>query len=150
MPEIDATTTAHFFYLINRVKQSNFIQAELENGSELSFVIENLPKNNPQDGCPGWWMLKEAIDHFLAFGPITGLQGNWVATASVPSHNIVSDNIKALNALTAGGGLTIEQAAVLTWTGRQADRVLGFRRVRQRVPATGTPGNYTSVHVLFY
>jgi hypothetical protein len=149
-PVIHPSTSKIFFYLINLAKDSNFIQAELENKTEISFIVENLPKNDPQDGCFGWWLLTEAIHYFQSQSTITGIQGNWVITVGVPTSQITSDNLKMINLLTAAGTLTIEEAALQTWTGIQADRILGFKRVRQRIPATGTPGNYTAVHVLFF
>jgi hypothetical protein len=51
-PVIHASTSKNFFYLVNLAKASNFIQAELENNTEISFIVENLPKNDP----PRWML----------------------------------------------------------------------------------------------
>jgi hypothetical protein len=104
----------------------------------------------PQDGCFGWWLLSQVIHYFQNLSTITGIQGNWVSTAGMPINQITSDNLKTINLLTTGGALSVEEAARRTWTGIQANRILGFNKVKQRVPAIGTPGNYTAVHVLFF
>jgi hypothetical protein len=45
----------------------------LVGNGELSFIVENLPKN--QRGCPGWWMCEQMLQHFA--GAIAAIQGNW-------------------------------------------------------------------------
>lgn len=136
-PEIKQATAAEF-ELVNPSKPSNFIIGELVSGGQLSFIIENLPKATPRTGCPGQWMFQQMIAHFGA--SVTAIQGNWVGTSS--------DNLIALNRLTAGGAMIIEEAAKQTWTGRRA-RDFGYTQVRVAGNPAGTPGHYTSVQVLF-
>jgi hypothetical protein len=77
----------------------------------------------------------------LHFGAsVTAIQGNWIGVSS--------DNLIAINTLTAGGAKTIEEAAKQTWTGLRA-RDYGYIQVRVVGTLAGTPGHYTSVHVLF-
>jgi hypothetical protein len=130
--------TAGDFELVNPSKQSNFIIGELVSGGQLSFIIENLPKTTPQTGCPGQWMFQQMMTHFGA--SVTAIQGNWVGASS--------DNLVAINRLTTGGAMTIEEAAKQTWTGVRA-RDHGFTQVRVVGTPAGTSGHYTRVNVLF-
>jgi hypothetical protein len=124
--------------LVNPAKQSNFILGELVAAGDLSFIGENLPKTIPPTGCPGKWMFEQMLVHFGS--SVTAIQGNWVGPAS--------DNLIALNRLTAGGALTVEDAAAQTWTGRRAG-AYGYTHVELVGNPVGTPGHYTGVHVLF-
>jgi hypothetical protein len=130
--------TATEFELVNPSKQSNFVIGELVSGGQLSFIIENLPKTTPRTGCPGQWMFQQMMMHFGA--SVTAIQGNWVGAPS--------DNLIAVNGLTAGGAMTIEEAAKQTWTGMRA-RDYGYTQVQVVGTPAGTPGHYTSVRVLF-
>jgi hypothetical protein len=130
--------TATEFELVNPSKQSNFIMGELVGGGQLSFIIENLPKTTPQSGCPGQWMFQQMMKHFGS--SVTAIQGNWVGASS--------DNLIAINRLTAGGAMAIEAAAKQTWTGMRA-RDFGYTQVQPVSIPAGTPGHYTNVHVLF-
>jgi hypothetical protein len=136
-PEIKQANAAEF-ELVNPSKQGNFIIGELVSGGQLSFIVENLPKTTPRTGCPGQWLFQQMMTHFGA--SVTAIQGNWVGASS--------DNLIALNRLTAGGALTIEEAAKQTWTGRRA-RDYGYTQVRVAGYPAGTPSHYTSVQVLF-
>jgi hypothetical protein len=136
-PEIRKATATEF-ELVNPSKQRNFIVGELVSGGQLSFIIENLPKTKPQTGCPGQWMFLQMMTHFGA--KVTAIQGNWVGAAS--------DNLIAVNRLTAGGATTIEEAAKQTWTGIRA-KSYGYTQVRVVGIPAGTPGHYAGVHVLF-
>ena len=129
--------TASEFELVNPSKPSNFIIGELVSGGQLSFIVENLPKASPRTGCPGRWMFQQMMTHFGA--TVTAVQGNWVGASS--------DNLAAVNRLTAGGAMTVEQAAKQTWTGRRAGDH-GFAQVRVVGTPTGARGRYTRVHVL--
>jgi hypothetical protein len=124
--------------LVNRSKQSNFLIGELVSGGQLSFIIENLPKTTPQTGGRGKWMFQQMMAHFGA--SVTGIQGNWVGASS--------DNLIAINTRTAGGAITIEEAAKQTWTGMRA-RDYRYAVVQVVDAPVGAPGRYTSVHVLF-
>jgi hypothetical protein len=136
-PEIRKATATEF-ELVNPSRQSNFIIGELVSGGQLSFIIENLPKTTPRTGCPGQWMFQQMMLHFGA--SVTAIQGNWVGPSS--------DNLIAINRLTAGGAMTIEEAAKQTWTGMRA-RDQGYTQVQVAGTPAGTPGHYTRVHVLF-
>jgi hypothetical protein len=136
-PEIRKATPTEY-ELVNPRKQSNFIIGELVSGGQLSFIVENLPKTTPQTGCPGKWMFQQMMAYFGA--SVTAIQGNWVGPAS--------DNLIAINRMTAGGGMAVEEAAKQTWTGLRA-KDFGYSQVEVVGTPSGTPGNYTTVHVLF-
>lgn len=136
-PQIKKATATEF-QLVNPSKQSNFIIGELVTGGQLSFIVENLPKTTPHTGCPGRWMFQQMMRHFGA--SVTAIQGNWVGTSN--------DNLIALNRLTAGDAMTIDEAANQTWTGMRA-RDYGYAQVKVVGAPVGTPGCYTSVHVHF-
>ncbi len=119
---------------MNPSKQSNFILGELVNGRQVSFIVENLPKDGA--GCPGKWMFGRMMAHFGS--SVTGVQGFWAGP--------LSDNLKAVNALTGAGAL-LEVAAKGTWTGKRAAQ-WGYTQV-QVLSAAGMAGSYTTVHVLF-
>jgi uncharacterized protein (DUF779 family) len=125
--------TATQFELVNPLKHSNFIIAELV-GGRLSFMVENLPKD--RTGCPGRWMFDQMMAHFGT--SVICVEGNWVGP--------VSDNLIELNRLTAHG-VPIEEAAKQTWTGRRAID-WHFTQVRIEV-ANGTAGMYTLVVAVF-
>ncbi|VTS04854.1 Uncharacterized protein OS=Planctomyces maris DSM 8797 GN=PM8797T_02084 PE=4 SV=1: PT-HINT [Tuwongella immobilis] len=134
-PEVVTATTTEF-ELVNTAKQSNFILGEL-NGGELSFIIENKPKNTPQDGCFGKWMFEEMWKHFGVSVKI--LVGKWTGSDS--------DNLKEFNQLLSQGKTEME-AAWGTWTGKRAIEK-GFKNVSvaSRQPSGGPP--FTSVEVRF-
>jgi hypothetical protein len=99
--------TANEFALSNVNKLKNFIIGELVGAGEVSFIVENLPKDGT--GCPGWWMFNKMMEHFGS--RVTAVQGNWFGAAS--------DNMTELNQRTASG-MSIEQSAPYTKTGRYA------------------------------
>jgi predicted Fe-Mo cluster-binding NifX family protein len=129
------TATATDYYLQNSGKPNNFIIGELESGAQVSFIVENLPKDG--QGCPGRWMFDQMMTHFGT--AVTAVQGNWVGPRS--------DNLQTINQLTAAGQ-TVEQAATQTWTGKRA-KDWGYTNVDLVGTPRGTPGSYTGVHVLF-
>src|SRR5262245_14927566 len=131
-PEI-RNASATEFVLLNLAKPSNFIIGEIVNG-QLSFIVENLPKDGT--GCPGKWMFAEMMKHF---GPsVAAIEGNWLGP--------LSDNLATANRLT-GAGMTLDEAAKATWTGKQAVN-WGYMRV-QVISALGRPGQYSNVRVVF-
>jgi hypothetical protein len=132
-PTLDIATAVEFL-LKNRKKLTNFIYGELLSNGELSFLVENLPKDGT--GCPGWWMFDEMMKHFGA--QVTSIQGNWT----------YGDNLATVNRLTAGGGMSLEDAAKHGPTGRYA-ATWGFTTVEVLPLTQGIPGNYTRVYVLF-
>jgi hypothetical protein len=133
-PEVTKATATEF-ELKNSAKPTNFIFGQLVKGGEMSFYIENTPKDGT--GCPGRWMFDQMMQHFGA--SVKAIQGNWVGANS--------DNLQQFNKLTAGGTTSPEAAAKQTWTGMQASNA-GFSQV-QVVSTSGSPGNYTNVNVVF-
>jgi hypothetical protein len=82
------------------------------------------------------------VDHFGAAN-IRVVRGRWRA---IPG---MSDNLDMFNRLTTPPtGLTEEQAALLTFSGKMAQRKLGFVRVTF-IRKIGQPGRYTEVLVDF-
>jgi hypothetical protein len=128
------TASATEFLLTNKKKPQNFIYGELVSGGQLSFVIENLPKD--RTGCPGWWMFEVMMQHFGS--SVTAIQGNWT----------YGDNLVTVNRLTTGGAMTVEEAARQGPTGRYAT-TWGFNQVQVLPQTTGAPGSYSRVYVLF-
>lgn len=133
MPLIVVASVVEFL-LTNSKRPQNFILGELVNGDELSFIVENLPKDGT--GCPGWWLFDEMMRHFGA--SVTTIQGNWT----------YGDNLATANALTVGDVMSLEDAASQTPTGRYA-MTWGFSTVKVLPQTIGVPGNFTRVHVLF-
>lgn len=131
-----ATATA--YELVNPVKDSNFIIGELVSGGQLSFIVENLPKTSPHTGCPGKWMFQQMMTHFGT--SVAAIQGNWVGAAS--------DNLIAINRLTVGAAMTVEEAAKQTWTGMRAGEY-GYTQVQVVGTPAGAAGHYAGLHVLF-
>jgi hypothetical protein len=132
-PQVQKATTTEYL-LVNPAKPSNFIIGELVSGGQLSFIVENLPKDGT--GCPGTWLFKQLMEHFGS--SVTAIQGNWVGPTS--------DNLQKVNQFTATG-MTLEAAAEETGTGKRA-KEWGYPQVEE-VNHQGTPGNYARVHVLF-
>ncbi len=130
-PEI-RTSTAAEFELRNKIKAGNFIIGELVSGGELSFIIENLPKDGT--GCPGKWMFDTMMQHFGS--AVNGIQGNW-------TYGV---NLATVNDLTAKGA-SLEEAAKQTYTAMRA-RDWAFSNVRV-VQSMGSPGSYSRVNVIF-
>ncbi len=83
-------------------------------------------------------MFRQMMVHFGA--SVIAIEGNWLGAGS--------DNLIAINKLTAGGGMTVEEAAKQTWTGMRA-KDYGYMQVEVVGPLAATPGCYINVHVLF-
>jgi hypothetical protein len=135
-PEVQAATPT-VFYLRNKKKQQNFIMADITGMGYFHFYVENLPKD--RTGCPGWWLFQVAWDYFVQTQQVTikGIRGDWTS----------GDNLETVNRLTVGNQMTLEEASRHTWTYRQA-MSKGLARY-QYIDAQGSPGNYTSVDVVF-
>lgn len=129
--------TATFFYLRNRRKRRNFIIADVTHAGHFHFLTENLPKDGA--GCAGSWLFETAWDYFIRDQKVVirGVRGDWTW----------GDNLDAVNRLTAGGKMTLEEASKRTWTYRRANGK-GFGRYHL-INARGGPGQYTSVDVVF-
>jgi hypothetical protein len=124
--------------LKNSKKELNFIHGELDNG-ELVFDVQNRPKNNPQDGCPGQWLFEQMWSHFGSSN-ISVILGFWTGPDS--------DNLRDFNSHVSAGK-TMKHAAWLTWTGIRATEK-GFNNVdiTSTNPMTGS-GPFTTVLVRF-
>ena len=135
-PEIKLTTNASF-YLQNKKKVKNLIQADLTGKGYFHFYVENLPKD--RTGCPGWWLFNVAWDYFTIDNQATilGVRGDWT----------FGDNLDTVNRLTTNHQMTLEDAAKKTWTYEQA-RKRGYS-VFQLIDVDGPPGNYKEVQVVF-
>lgn len=120
-PEIKKATASEF-ELLSRSKPSNFLIGEIVAGGQVSFIVENLPKDGT--GCPGKWMFDQMMGHFGS--SVTGVQGFWTGP--------LSDNLKVVNTLTATG-MPLEAAAKQTWTGKRATKwgypsaSIGYNRI---------------------
>jgi hypothetical protein len=127
------------FTLVNKKKQpGNFITAEVTKMGYFKFTVENEPKDSM--GCRGWWLFEVAWDFWVNNQKTTikGIRGDWT----------YGDNLRTINDLTAGGRMTIEEAARHTWTYQQA-MAKGFTTYQEIDPPVGSPGNYTDVQVVF-
>jgi hypothetical protein len=129
--------TSIVYYLRNKKKPQNFIMADLTGMGYFHFYVENPPKD--RTGCPGWWLFQVAWDHFVQDQQvrIQGIRGDWSS----------GDNLDTVNTLTAGNQMTLEEVSRHTWTYQQAMNK-GFTRY-QYIDAQGSPGQYTSVDVVF-
>ncbi len=134
--EVQAATPT-VYYLQNKKKLRNHIQADITGMAYFHFYVENLPKD--RSGCPGWWLFQVAWDYFVTEHNVTikGVRGDWS----------MGDNLDTVNNLTAGGKMTLEEASKQTWTYQQA-KLKGFTTY-QYLDAQGTAGAYTSVDVVF-
>jgi hypothetical protein len=133
VPVIERATATEFS-LKNKSKAQNFIVGELTSDGQLSFIVENLPKDGT--GCRGRWMFDAMMKHFGT--SVTAIQGNWT----------YGDNLATANRLTAGGTVNLEDAAKQAATGKYA-AAWGFFQVEILPQTAGLPGNYTCVYVLF-
>jgi hypothetical protein len=132
-PEVRKATASEF-ELVNPSKQSNFIIAELAIDGQLSFIVENLPKDG--FGCQGRWIFDQMMLHFGS--SVTTISGFWIGP--------LSDNLKEVNTLTSKG-IPLEAAAIMTWTAKRAAN-WGYAQV-QVISTLGSPGGFRKVHVLF-
>ncbi len=135
-PELQAATATDY-YLRNKKKQRNFIMADITGMSYFHMYVENFPKDGT--GCPGWWLFEIAWDYFVQDQkvPIQGFRGDWSS----------GDNLATVNRLTAGNRMTLEDAARQTWTYKLA-KSKAFTQY-QYLDAQGSPGQYTSVDLVF-
>ncbi|QFU86365.1 DUF6531 domain-containing protein [Amycolatopsis sp. YIM 10] len=118
-------------YSLTHDESGSGIIADLDDDGVLTLMIDR------QDGAPfsGRQLFDAAMQHFG--DRVNAIEGNWV----------YGDNLAAFNRRTGEGGMSPEEAAAQTWTGRQAARH-GFTNVGE-VNATGEPGNYKPVSARF-
>jgi len=119
-----------------------FLSATLAGGVVTFGIVTEVPgKSQPVRGEALFQLM---IDHFGASN-VTTIRGRWRA---VPG---ASANLDTFNRLTTPPTQrTDEQAALLTFTGKMAERTLGLTKVRF-VPGKkiGPPGHYVEVEVDF-
>jgi len=134
---LPSAPTTKLYYARNKKRPlTNFIRAEI---TALGFFLYHV-ENTPDDGlgCPGSWLFELAWMHFDQISvPINGIRGNWT----------FGTNLQTVNDLTRNDQVPLADAAQQTWAFAQASGK-GFAVV-QILDSDGTPGNYTSVDVVF-
>ena len=100
---------------------------------DMRTEIEGGPKSTLLKGSE---QFKKILGFFS--GQFSSIKGNWQ----------FGSNLRTVNTLTAGSKMSVEEAAAQTWTGEQA-AAAGYKKVTLLGPPEGTPGNYTTVKVLF-
>jgi hypothetical protein len=115
---------------------TNFIRAEISALGYFLYDVENAPDDGL--GCPGAWLFEAAWDHFVQNGAqINGVRGSWT----------FGTNLRTINDLTRNNQMSLPDAAKQTWGfGRASSK--GFANVHVQ-DSDGSPGNYTSVDVVF-
>lgn len=136
-PELPFPPTGTLFYRVNRRRPYvNFIRAEITRIGYFLYEVQNEPDDGL--GCPGWWLVECAWQHFLRSGvTILGVRGSWT----------FGTNLDEVNRQTANNKMSLADATTQTWASRQADG-RGFPIVRI-LDVDGTPGHYRSIDVVF-
>jgi hypothetical protein len=136
-PEFPAPPTAKFYYVRNKRRPfTNFVRVEITGLGYFLYHVENTPDDGL--GCPGSWLFEIAWTYFVQNAvAINGIRGSWT----------YGTNLKTINDLTRNNAMSIADAATQTWAFTQAS-ARGFTAVRV-LDSDGTPGNYTSVDVVF-
>jgi hypothetical protein len=112
------------------------VSASVENG-ELQFVMRTRIQGGPRSALlRGHEQFQRVLAHFR--GSFRAIRGSWS----------YGDNLAEFNRLT-GRGVSPQEAATQTWTGRQAGQAGYTRAVINPRGTEGTPGNYTKVSVTF-
>ena len=111
------------------INENKGLIANLDDEAMIQFKINTLGT-----GVRGTDLFKRMMNHFG--DRAKGVWGKWVA----------GTNLEELNNLTAGG-MPLEDAVSLTWTGKRA-RDFGFTKAVV-FSSEGTPGAYTNVAVKF-
>jgi hypothetical protein len=117
-----------------------FLSATLVGGVvTFGIATKAAGKSSPVKGEDLFQLM---IDHFGASN-VTTIRGRWRA---IPGS---SDNLDTFNRLTMPPThLTEDQAALSTFTGKMADRKLGFAKTAFR-NRLGSPGKYVEIEVDF-
>lgn len=107
----------------------------------MGYLRYNV-RNEPDDGlgCPGTWLFEQAWLHFeRQLVTIGGIRGEWS----------FGTNLTTINGLTANNQMSLKDASThpSLWAFQRA-RSKGFSSV-QVLDFEGTPGNYTSVDVVY-
>ena len=107
----------------------------------MGFFHYNV-RNEPPDGlgCSGTWLFEQAWRYFEQNNiTIHGIRGDWTG----------GTNLTTINTLTANNQMTVEDAAKhpSLWAFQRASSK-GYMNV-QVLDTIGSPGNYTSVDVVY-
>lgn len=149
-------TKYHVEYIITspqreRLKASAAVEKEGSHRTlELFFVLKGVLTGARIPGFEGEDQYRKVMEHFA--GQFNRIQGHW--------GQPYSDNLDQANKLTASG-LSLEEAAKLTWSGRQAAKY-GYTEVtvdyldladwtpgKGQKGTRGEPGDYDQVLVYF-
>ena len=118
---------------------ADFSRFPLENKGILGNLdkdgIVEFKINTEGSGIRGTDLFKQMMEHFG--GHAKGVKGKWVS----------GTNLDKVNELTANG-VPLEVAITKTWTANRA-RDAGFGNATLVKPATGLPGAYTDIEVVF-
>ncbi len=138
-PEFPSPPTAALYYLQNKKRpNTNFIRASITSAGQFNYDVENTPHDGK--GCPGTWLFEQACMYFEQQNvTINGIRGDWT----------FGTNLATINSLTANNQMTLEEAAVhpTLWAFQRASSK-GYTNVTI-LDSDGSPGNYTSVDVLY-
>ncbi|OYW73039.1 MAG: hypothetical protein B7Z37_23220, partial [Verrucomicrobia bacterium 12-59-8] len=111
--------------------KSNLLLSSLDRGT-LQFAIARGTSDGTMSGSD---MFRSMMKFY---GPaVKAIEGNWIS----------GDNLDAMNALTQGGRMSLEQAAKMTWTGRMAAQH-GYTEVEIN-HYTGESGKLANMKVTF-
>lgn len=131
------TASQSVFHLEDAGDPRFYIIATLTGGLLRFELVSRLP-NGDRGSVSGKEFFAAMMAHFGS--RINLVEGNWIATSGLTT------NLDLVNQATASG-MSIEDAATLTWTGLRASD-FGFGHVLG-VRSTGSPGNYQRVRVQF-
>jgi len=129
-------------YALSDSRYNNlFVEGRLEGETLSLYIYTKTPSGERSPLIRGKEAFAKVMEHF---GPeVKRIKGNWTTSTS---EKYGSDNLKTLNELTSKG-ISIEDAAKETWTGKQA-ATFGFTQVKKTF-SEGSPGQYSLVEVLF-
>lgn len=123
-------------YLVSDASNLRFQAfAYVENGFLQITLRTKLESGTRSNVLHGAEQFQRILQHFA--GRFRAIRGNWV----------YGDNLLSFN-VDVAAGLSLEQAALQTWTGKQAVAG-GFGRV-EIVEVDGLPGSFSQVKVNFW
>lgn len=132
---VDRSVPGERYFIQDTAHQRFYAEGTVSSRGELSISIRTRLESGVRSTLLRG---REQFQRILQFfeGGFTSIKGNWQ----------FGSNLARFNELTAQGVAPAE-AALQTWTGQQA-AAAGFRTVRV-LSLEGSPGEYTSVQVLF-
>jgi len=131
---IDSSTTTDRYAVYDSMHRRLQAFAVIDNGELAITLRTRLEDGTRSPLLRGSEQFERILAHFS--GKFLGIQGSWS----------FGDNLAAFNHAIAQGS-SIADAALQTWTGKQA-AVAGYTRVVVR-SLKGSPGAYTKVKVTF-